>query len=116
MSFWGGMKAVQETAIAGAAGAAGTFLPPGYAEVGAAGIHGVGAVLNAVEGDFAGAGVEVGSAGAAAIPHAGRVAGVLDMGQAVYNAGVAVDRFAGGDSHTTTEHIEHGIGSLWDAI
>ena len=113
MGFWG---AVQETVIDGAAGAVGTFAPPGYAEAGAAAIHGVGAGLNAVEGNGAGAAVELGSAGGALIPEMGRAAGVLDMGQAVYNAGVAGNNAAGGDASTTGEHIEHGAESLWDMI
>ncbi len=114
MGFWG---AAQETLIDGAAGAVGTFAPPGYAEAGAAAIHGIGAGLNAVEGNGAGAAVELGSAGAAAIPSAGRAAGVLDMGQAGYNAAAAVNTAVTGNKNETTgEHIEHGAESLWDKI
>ena len=111
MGFWG---AVQETVIDGAAGAVGAFAPTGFAEAGAAAIHGAGSILNSVEGNHEAAGVELGSAGAAAIPSAGRVAGALDMGQAVYNAGVAGNNAAGGHADTTGEHIAHGAESLWD--
>src|ERR1043165_2371044 len=113
MGFWG---ALQETVIAGSAGAVGTFAPTGFAEAGAAAIHGVGSLLNSAEGNTEGAAVELGSAGAAAIPSAGRVAGVLDMGEAVYSAGVAGNNAAGGHAETTGEGIAHGAESLWDRI
>jgi hypothetical protein len=111
MSFWG---ALQETIIDGAAGAVGTFAPTGYAEVGAAAIHGVGAAINGAKGEGGLAAVELGSAGAAAVPSVGRYAGLLDLGQAGYNAVATYDNATGGHMETSGDHIVHGAESLWD--